>query len=83
MCVLCSFCEIWVLSSNLLGKEPACQCRRHRRCGFDPWVWKITWRRKWQPAPVCLLRKIPWTEEAGGLQSVGSHSLSEHAAHDN
>ena len=18
------------------GKEPACQCRRHKRCGFDP-----------------------------------------------
>ena len=22
----------------LSGKESACQCRRHRRCGFDPWV---------------------------------------------
>ena len=22
------------------GKEPACQCRRHKRCGFDPWVGK-------------------------------------------
>ena len=22
------------------GKEPACQCRRHKRCGFDPWVRK-------------------------------------------
>ena len=20
------------------GKEFACQCRRHKRCGFDPWV---------------------------------------------
>ena len=20
------------------GKEPACQCRRHKRCWFDPWV---------------------------------------------
>ena len=20
------------------GKEPACKCRRHKRCGFDPWV---------------------------------------------
>ena len=19
------------------GKEPACQCRRHKRCGFNPW----------------------------------------------
>ena len=22
-------------------KESACQCRRHKRCGFDPWVKKI------------------------------------------
>jgi len=27
------------------GKEPACQCRRHKRCGFGPWVGKIPWRR--------------------------------------
>ena len=23
-------------------------------CGFDPWVAKIPWRRKWQPTPVFL-----------------------------
>ena len=33
------------------GKESICQCRRH---GFDPWVRKIPWRRKWQPTPVSL-----------------------------
>ena len=22
------------------GKEPACQCRRHKRCWFDPWGWE-------------------------------------------
>ena len=26
------------------GKDSACQCRR---CRFDPWVEKISWRRKW------------------------------------
>ena len=36
------------------GKEPACQSRRHKRHGFDPWVRKIPWRRKWQPTPVFL-----------------------------
>ena len=36
------------------GKEPACQCRRHKRLGFDPWVGKIPWRRAWQPIPVFL-----------------------------
>ena len=23
------------------GKEPASQCRRHKRCRFDPWVRKV------------------------------------------
>ena len=45
------FCGLsWWLS----GKEYTCQCRRW---GFDSWVGKIPWRRKWQPAPVFLLRK--------------------------
>ena len=25
-----------------------------RRPRFNPWVGKITWRRKWQPSPVFL-----------------------------
>ena len=29
-------------------------------------------RRRWHPTPVLLPRKIPWTEECGGLQSMGS-----------
>ena len=36
------------------GKEPACQYRRHKRHGFDPWVEKIPWRRARQPTPVFL-----------------------------
>ena len=36
------------------GEESACQCKRHKRCRFDPWVGKIAWRRKWQPTPVLL-----------------------------
>ena len=27
------------------------QCRR---CGFDPWIREIPWRRAWQPTPVFL-----------------------------
>ena len=42
------------------GKEFACQCKKH---GFDPWVGKIAWRRKWQPTSVFFSWKIPWTEE--------------------
>ena len=35
----------------LSGKESSYQCKRQ---GFDPWVRKIPWRRKWQPTPVFL-----------------------------
>ena len=34
------------------------QCRRHWRLGFNPWVRKILWRRKWQPTAVFLPEKI-------------------------
>ena len=40
--------------SGTSGKEPTCQCRKHKRHGFYPWVRKIPWRRAWQPSPVFL-----------------------------
>ena len=37
-------------SGGTSGKELACQCKRDKRRGFDPWVGKIPWRRRaWQP----------------------------------
>ena len=47
MIKLVKFKEILRTSQVACGKEPACQCRRHKRWGFDPWVGKISWRRKW------------------------------------
>ena len=35
------------------GKEPSCQCRRCKRCRFNPWVKKISCMA-WQPTPVFL-----------------------------
>ena len=29
-----------------------------RETGFNPWVGKISWRRKWQPTPVFLPGKF-------------------------
>ena len=52
----------------LNSEKSACHCRRY---GFDPWVGKIPWRRKW---------KIPWTEEPGGLQSMGSQRVGHDLA---
>ena len=39
--------------------------RRHR---FNLWVWKIPWRKKWQPAPVFLPGKVH------GQRILGSYS---------
>ena len=39
--------------------------------GFNPWVGKIPWSGAWQPTPVFLPGESPWTEEPGGLQSMG------------
>ena len=36
------------------GKEPAYQCRRHKRCKFVSWFGKISWRNAGQPTPVFL-----------------------------
>ena len=55
------------------GKEPACQLRRCKRHGFDPWIRKIPCRREWQPFSV-LTWRIPQTEEPGRLRSLGSQS---------
>ena len=35
-----------------------------RDCGFCPGVGKIPWRRKWQPTPVFLAWRLPWTEKS-------------------
>ena len=71
----CPLNTIWTTNNFRLslggasGEEPACQCRRHKRCRFTPWVGKIPWKRALQPA---LAWRIPWTEEPGRLQSLGS-----------
>ena len=53
------------------GKEPACQCRRCKSCGFDPWIQKIPWSRKWQSAPVLFPGETPWTKQPVRPQSRG------------
>jgi len=42
------------------------------RCGFDPWVRKIPWRRAWQPTPVFL------PGESHGQRSLVGYSLWDH-----
>jgi len=53
-------------------KNPACQCRRLKRSGFDLWVRKIPWRRAWQSTPVFL------PGESHGQRSLVGYSPQDH-----
>ena len=64
------------------GKEPACQCRRHKKCSLNPWIGKIpeSERSPDREDPLeegmathssIFIWRIPWTEEPGELQSIG------------
>ena len=55
---------------RLSGRESTCQCRRLRRCRFDPWVGKIPWREMATHSRI-LAWKIPWTVQPCGPQSMG------------
>jgi len=42
----------------LVVKNLPANAGRHERCGFDPWVRKIPWRRAQQPTPVFRQRSL-------------------------
>ena len=58
----------------------------YRRCGFDPWVGKIPWKRAWQPTPVFLPGKShgqrslagysPWGHKESDITEVTKHALT-------
>ena len=50
------------------AKDPASQCTRHSRDGFDSWVGKIAWKREWQPTSVFL------SGEFHGQRSLAGYS---------
>ena len=60
-----TFSYVFRLPWWVIGKEPACWCRR---LGFNLWVRKISWRRKWQPILISLLGK------SHGQRSLIGHS---------
>ena len=60
-----------IVGRCFLPSEPPGKPMQCRRPGFTPRVGIIPWRKVWQPIPVLLLGESPWTEEPGGLQSMG------------
>ena len=53
----------------------ACQCKRRKGLGFNPWVETVSWRKAWQSTPVFQPGKSHGQRSlAGYMQSVGSPS---------
>ena len=51
-----------------------------KRSGFDPWIGKIPWSRKWQPTPVFLPRKFHEQRNLLGYShGVAESDTTEHA----
>jgi len=53
------------------GKEPACQCKRHKRLEFDPWIRKI-------PCKRALSSPIFLSGESHGQRSLVGYSPEGH-----
>ena len=75
-----SYCLFFNTPSPTLGfpggsavNNPPANARRH---GFNFWVGKIPWRRKWQPAPVFLPGNSNGQRNLAGY-SPGGHEESD------
>ena len=71
---------LWSMGSRGLfrhasGKEATCQCRRQK----ETWVQFLGQEDPLEEGIIThssiLAWKIPWTEEPGGLQSIGSQRI--------
>ena len=60
----------WVLRWHSCKERPY-QFRRRKRCGFGPWIEKIFWSRKSQPAPVFLPGKSQEQRSLAGYSLWG------------
>ena len=72
---ICMYVCMYGASCSSVGKESACHAGirlQYRRPGFDSWVQKIPLEKETAIHYSIFAWKIPWTEEPGGLQSMGS-----------
>jgi len=62
-------------SGGASSKELTCQCRRCKKCQFDPWVRKTLLEEGMTTHSSILAWRIPWTEELDGVSSIGSQRV--------
>ena len=65
--------NIWILSFNKCTKFHLLKAFPFYTPSKNVWDCLFPhWKRQWHPTPVPLAWRIPWTEEPGRLQSMGS-----------
>ena len=71
------FLYIYILgfSNGSVGRESTCNAGDTEDNGFDPWVGKIPWRRKWQPILVFLPEKSRGWRSLAGYSPWGSQRV--------
>ena len=57
------------------GKEPSCQCRRRKRLSFKSLGWEDPLEEEMATHSSIHAWRMPWMEEAGRLQSIGSQRV--------
>ena len=62
--------QVMLVVKNLLPNA-----RDIRDAEFDPWVGKIPLEEGMATHSSILTWRIPWTEEPGGLRSIGAHRV--------
>ena len=65
----------WVSQVVLVVKNLPANADRCERLGFNPWVWKIPWRRAQQPTPVFLLEESHGQRSPAGCSPWGCPEL--------
>ena len=73
-------CSLQGFPGGTSGKEPTCQCRRHKRHRFSIWVGKIPVEEGTATYPSALAWRFPQTEEPDSLQSIGSRRVRYHCS---
>ena len=61
---------LWGFPGDAKGTE-YCQCRRHKRYRFNPWVRKVCCSKKWHPTPVFLPGKFHGPRNLVGYSPQG------------
>ena len=66
---------MWGFPGGASGKESACQCKRHKRHRCDSLGGEDPLEKGMVTHTNIIAQRIPWTEEPGGLQSIGSQRV--------